>query len=245
MPRNNMTKVLINYADRAFYTAQQVNKMSGLKVAGFDRAITYGRESLDPTFRARNQAVLSETFGAGCWLWKPYIVISTLHREMSDGDILFYCDSGCRFIRSVDPVIEQCMQRSDRPILLFLLDPSYANRKYTKRDCFHYMGLDGPPYADATQALASFFVCQKTVFTVSFFEQWLRFAEDPRILTDAPNQCGLPNYPDFLEHRFDQSILSLLGRKHDIAMVPDISQYGNGYRPAELPQLIDHSRWKE
>jgi hypothetical protein len=240
-----MTKLLINYADRAYYLAQQVNKLSGLKVAGFERAITYRREHLDPRFVERNREVLSEPFGAGCWLWKPYIVVNTLHNEMSEGDVLFYCDSGCRFIGSLDAIIERCVQQADKPILLFQLDPSYSNRKYTKRDCFHYMGLDEPFYADATQTLASFFVCQKTAFTVRFFEEWLRFAEDRRILTDAPNQCGLPNYPDFFEHRYDQSILSLLGRKHGIAAIPDISQYGNTYRPVELPQLIDHSRWKE
>jgi len=79
---------------------------------------------------------------------------------------------------------------------------------------------------------------------VAFFEECLRFAQDPRILTEAPNTCGLANYPDFFEHRFDQSILSLLARKYEIAVVPDISQWGNTFRPPEIPQIIEHTRWK-
>jgi hypothetical protein len=106
------------------------------------------------------------------------------------------------------------------------------------------MGLDRPPYPDMVQTLASFFVCQKTATTVSFFEEWLRYAQDPLILTEQPNECGLPNYPDFFEHRFDQSILSLLARKYDIPTVPDILQWGNSFRPPEIPQLIAHTRWK-
>ena len=107
------------------------------------------------------------------------------------------------------------------------------------------MDMDVPPYPDMTHILASFFVCRKNSFTLAFFEEWLRYAQDPRILTEAPNTCGLPNYPEFFEHRFDQSILSLLGRKHQIATVPDISQWGNAFRPPEILQVIEHTRWKE
>jgi len=239
-----MATLLINYADGGYYKAQKLNSRTGLTVGGLDRAIQFGRQHLDSAFLQRNSDIFGRRVGAGRWLWKPYIVVQALRRAMADGDVLFYADSGCHFVSSVSPVVALCLQQP-KPILLFTLHPSHTNQKYTKRDCFHFMDMDRPPYPEMTHILASFFVCQKTDFTLAFFEEWLRLAEDPRILTEAPNICGLPNYPDFFEHRFDQSILSLLARKHEIATIPDISQWGNSFRPAEIPQIIEHTRWNK
>ena len=33
---------------------------------------------------------------------------------------------------------------------------------------------------------------------------------------DGPNACGLPNRPDFVDHRHDQSVLTNLVVKHDV-----------------------------
>src|SRR5260221_11246911 len=57
------------------------------------------------------------------------------------------------------------------------------------------MEMDRQPYLDMPLIVSGYFVCRKTPFTVAFFEEWLALAEDMRLLTDAPNSCGLPNYP--------------------------------------------------
>jgi hypothetical protein len=239
-----MATLLINYADHGYTEAQKLNTATGLLIGGLDRAVSYSRKDLDAEFSAKNREILEKPIGAGNWLWKPYVVMKALREEMSEGDILFYADSGAHFMRRVAPAIELCLKHDDKPILLFTLDPNYTNSRLIKRDCFYYMGLDRPPYPNLTAILASFVLCQKTPFTMRFFEEWLTYAQDRRIIADGPNECGLPNYPDFFEHRYDQAILSLLGRKHGIATVPDISQWGNTYRPAEIPQIVAQTRWK-
>ena len=239
-----MTTLLVNYADREFLKAQKLNTETGLRTGRLDRAISYRRKDLDAEFLARNQSILAEPMGAGNWLWKPYVIRKALCEEMSDGDMLFYADSGSHFMKSAKPVIELCLENKDKPILLFTLHPEHKNGFLIKRDCFHYMHMDREPYVQMTMILASFIVCQKTPFTLSFIDEWLDYAQDPRILGSRPNQCGLPDYPGFFEHRYDQAILSLLGRKHDIATVPDISQWGNAFRPREIPQIMQHTRWR-
>lgn len=232
-----MKTLLINYADRGFSRSQKLNTESGLKIGGFDRVFEFGSQHLSPGFCSRNRHILDARAGAGWWIWKPYIVLQALHHVL-EGDIVFYCDCDAQFIRPVAPVIEFCLRNADLPILLFRLDPTYTNRRFTKRDCFILMGLDSPPYAGAVQTLSGYFVCRKTLFTLEFVEEWLRFAEDERILTAMPNECGLPDYPDFFQHRADQSILSLLGCKYHIPSLGDISQWGNSYREAHIPQII-------
>ena len=47
-------------------------------------------------------------------------------------------------------------------------------------------------------------------------DEWLRCARDERLITDAPNRCGLPNHPAFRAHRHDQSIFSLRCKKRRV-----------------------------
>jgi hypothetical protein len=243
--RFSMATVFINYADKEFLRAQMLGVTAAREIGGFDRAFPMGRRNLDAQFAARNQAILNEPRGAGYWLWKPYIVQLALNEATADDDVLFYADAGCHFVANAAPVIALCREQpADKAMLLFTLEPHHTNRIWTKRDCFHYMGLDAAPYADATQTAGTFLVCRKTDAARAFVAEWLAYAEDRRILTDAPNECGLPDYPEFQAHRHDQSILSLLAVKHGIATVPDISQWGNGRRPAAIPQLVAHTRWR-
>lgn len=240
-----MRRVLLNYADGAFTTAQKYNGRTGLETGGFDGVAMMGRQRIDAAFASRNCHVLDQPRGAGYWLWKPYFIDRLLREDLKDGDILFYSDSGAHFVHSVDPLIEICRQRRDLPILLFTLGDDHRNGVWTKRDCFHYMGLDRPDVVEASQIMGSFILCERGPETMDFVAQWLRLSQDARLITDAPNECGLPNYPEFRDHRHDQSILSLLGRRHRVTTIPDISQWGDGSRPPEIPRIMEHTRWRD
>ena len=51
---------------------------------------------------------------------------------------------------------------------------------------------------------------------------------------DIPNVCGVDNFPDFREHRHDQSVLSLLSVKHKLEIFRDPSQYGKYLKMPEF-----------
>jgi hypothetical protein len=235
-----MKKYLINYAHLRYYESQKKNTASGMEVGGFDRAISYKIHDLDDAFRKRNHDILQQKRGAGYWLWKPYIVCKALGNT-DLGDWLFYCDSGAHFLRSIDVLIRHCEER-DGDLLLFHHGRTLTQQKWTKRDCFHYMGADFPEMLNLPQLNAAFLLCRKTDFTVHFFNQWLHHCQDARILTDAPNVCGLENYPGFVDHRHDQSVLSLLGYMYGALLLPNISQQGNNLRAKSIPQIIQHTR---
>lgn len=234
-------KTLINYANNRYYHAQKINSETGKQIAGFDEVISYNVNNIDSEFYQKNSNILNRKRGAGYWLWKPYFIVKTLH-SMEEGELLFYSDSGAHFIDKIDSVVDYCSQTKDK-ILLFGLENFHTNITWTKRDCFYYMNLDKEPYLSFNQILASFIVCIKNKNNVDFFEEWLTYSQDARIITDDPNTCGLDNYPQFKDHRHDQSILSLLGRKHNISLVDDISQWGNSTRDKNIPQIMQHTRY--
>ena len=234
-----MKKIHINYADKSYYQAQKVNSQSALDIAKVDGIIQYSRANLDDKFINKNSNILNQPRGAGYWLWKPYIINKTLDL-VDDGDIVFYTDSGSNFINPCQSLYDKVLLDKNQ-IILFELNSNHTNRNWVKRDCFYYLNLDSEDYANKVQILASFVILVKNEFTKKFVAEWLHSCEDYRVITDSPNECGLPNYNQFMDHRHDQSVLSLLGRKHNITTMPDISQFGSD-RLQELGQLINHTR---
>jgi hypothetical protein len=110
------------------------------------------------------------------------------------------------------------------------------------------MNADQKGFERTRQFLASFIVVRKSAFSIQFIEQYLQYCTNPNILTDLANVCGLPNYPDFVSHRHDQSVFSLLAKKYGLRGFRDPSQWGNSrisdYSNSDYPQILEHTRQK-
>ena len=237
-------KLLLNYANTFFRESQEKNSATGRELGGFDRILSYGPDDIDPEFRQQHHKVLAQFRGNGYWLWKPYFILRTLS-ELADGDFLFYCDAGAYFVAPIDPLIEVCL-RDQQDVIPF--DNRLLEKTWTKRDAFVLLDCDRPDITDSTQRLASFMLLRKSTFTMQFVREWLAAAEDPRLLTDQRNTCGQPNYREFTDHRHDQSLFSLLTKKHGLAAYRNPSQ--NALRSQDLfpnspyGQIIEHTRKK-
>lgn len=162
---------------------------------------------------------------------------------MNAGDFLFYCDSGSYFLRPIDPLIELSLKNS-QDILIF--DLTQTEKHSTKRDTFILMDCDTPKYTESPQRLGGFQLWKKTKKSLNFLDEYLYYCQDERIITDLDNQCGKPNYPGFRYHRHDQSILSLLSKKHNLTAYRDPSQFGNSlkalYPNSPYEQIIHLTR---
>ena len=82
--------------------------------------------------------------------------------------------------------------------------------QWTKRDALLLLDADRPSITRRPLVQATWSLWRKTPAAIDFVGRWLAACTEPRILTDIPNTLGQPNYPDFQDHRHDQSILSLL-----------------------------------
>ena len=205
-------KILINYATPEFAHSRRIQTATAYAVGGFDKVIEYSPEDLDEEFRRKNEHILKHKKGGGYWLWKPYIIKKTL-AEMGGGDFLFYADAGSLFVGPIEPLIELMRQRN-QDVLPFQLP--HLEGHWTKRDAFILMDSDTAQYTDTKQLRASFSLWNKTTSSMKLADEWLSYAQDERIITDIPNQSDKDNYPGFQEHRHDQSIWSLLCKKHQL-----------------------------
>ncbi|PON13901.1 hypothetical protein C2W62_31935 [Candidatus Entotheonella serta] len=131
---------------------------------------------------------------------------------------MFYCDSGAYFIKSVIPLIELC-QEKEQDIIPFEI--RLQEKFWTKRDAFILMDCDRPEYTDSFQRIGIYSLWRKTDFSTRVVDEWLTYAQDARIITDMPNQCGQPYYPGYRDHRHDQSIFSLLSKQYQLEAYRD------------------------
>ena len=221
-----MKKYLINFATPNFYKGQRKLNRSALKF-GVDECISFNFNKLKKTnFYRENKEILDQERGSGFWLWKPHIIFETL-KKVNNGDIVIYCDSGVEVIADIRPLINICCSIDG---LMFFQIHDHTNKKWTKRDCFVLMDADSEEYYNAKQVVASYHLYKKNKKNLEFVEQWLSYCKYPRILTDMLNTCGLENFPELIDHRHDQSILSILTKKYGFEIYRDPSQFGNRFK---------------
>lgn len=136
IPQSNHTRIAITYADRGYNRSSIRNCYTAKTVGGFDGCMIWRRHMLDSQFVNENRGTLDQSRGAGFWLWKPYIILKTLH-SVKDGDYVMYADAGSYYVADVDP-LTRLMEKEKQDILLFRL--KYFERTWTKRDTFILSG---------------------------------------------------------------------------------------------------------
>ncbi|KRF18679.1 hypothetical protein [Paenibacillus sp. Soil787] len=212
-------KYLVSYASPEFDPYRNRLNASAL-VFGIDRVISYRpSDILGTEFYRNNKKILDQPKGAGYWIWKPYVILDAMLTKAEEGAVIVYSDADSEFYNDLHPLFTICEAQGGT---LLFKTMSFLNRSWTKRDCFILMGCDTPEYWDAEQIWAGFSIFINNERSRSLIKEWLHYCMNEHIITDSNNCCGLDNFPDFIDHRFDQSVLSLLAVKNRINVFKDL-----------------------
>ena len=215
-------KILINYADNRYKKTQQFNTWTGKVIGNFDKVYSFGPDDIDKEFKNTNSKIFNEKRGNGLWLWKPYFIYKVLC-ESKEGDIIFYCDSGAFFIRKIDRLIESMNINEN----IWVSDIPLIESCFTKPECFKIMNCEDKSIKNSNQIQATFLLIRCCDESKQFVKEWLDYCMDYELLSPKgelkTSTCVGDN---FLVHREDQSILSLLCKKKGIIPHLDPSQRG-------------------
>jgi hypothetical protein len=211
---------LLTFASESFVPQQQTLNESAL-AAGVTECIAWTPTLLSATeFYRAHRDILDAKRGSGYWLWKPYLIRHELERAKT-GDFVLYYDVGRawlphRIAQPLAPLLDWC-ERQNSGLLPGVYVPEYGpNRKWTKRECFVLMGCDAPTYWDHPQIQATYSLWQKSEQAAALLDEWLKWCTTPGVLSDAMTLPHVRNFPDFVDHRHDQSVLTNLVIKHGI-----------------------------
>ena len=188
-----------------------VNQAKSLDL--FHNIFSYTLDDLknDSDFWSQHSSfILNNNRGCGYWIWKPYLIHKTL-QSLNDGDYFLYLDSGSELLltekSSLLSYIEEYVNKYDLFASYF---NSYATDiNFNKMDLIHHFNIPTDSsllFQPQIQATFLFFKITPSIRTL--IQNWLSFISNYHLFDDTPSV--IPNFHYFIEHRHDQSVLSLL-----------------------------------
>ena len=181
--------------------------------------------------------------GSGFWAWKPFVIDAKL-RELPDDDLVFYCDVGRRYpfkqlSESIAPFLEWMTANHQDFMPGLCISWKGPMSMWTKRDAFALTGIDYTGAHQATPIQASFSIWRTCAASRAFATEWLETASRRELISDDPSICGIPELPDFHDHRHDQSLLTLCCLKHGIKGL----DLGDKMPPIDTQHPSEITRW--
>jgi hypothetical protein len=232
---------LLTFASGPFLTQQSALNKSA-PAGGVTECVAWTQSELKTTeFYRDYRDILDAGRGCGYWLWKPYLIRRELEL-LKSGDFLIYYDVGRpwmphRISRPLSPLLDWC-ERQNAGMLPGVYVPEHGpNTKWIKRECFVLMECDQPAYWHHPQVQATYSVWQRTDQSLTLVDEWLKWCTTPGILTDDVALAHVRNFPDFVDHRHDQAVITNLVIKHGIKCYgsPDVELPG----AKDIDNLVD------
>ena len=221
---------VINYADGEPYESfRKINTRTAYRFGKADKVIEYSTSDVSEEFRAKNANIFAYKRGAGLWLWKPYLIHKALS-QLEEGDWLFYSDAGVTFINNLHH-LTQCASNNNLDI--FTVEQPTLCRQFTKRECYIELGIDDH---DENQALG-LILLRKSNKSMRFIQEWLDLCQREELISPKYFRLDVKEWSDFVAHREDQSLLSLLRDKWGLPAFRDPSDYG------EMPFMYATTQW--
>lgn len=216
-----MKLTVVNFADNSFKTQQRWNNFSAKLLGRADRVISYSPSDIKDYLDAHPEFFKYKK-GYGNYFWKPYIILKALD-QVSENDFLFYSDSGSVVLRNLRNLCRELISK-DKDIMVFRLP--LIEKQWTKKDCLILLDGNKPEYYNSSQVMGGFILTRKTETGKAFIKSYMKACENEQIISDMENKIE-PNFSEFLEHRHDQSVLSILAKKSNHVLIEqDLSDYG-------------------
>lgn len=209
----------ITYGDNKFKKSK-VRLLNQAIDFGFDFSKAYSFNDLSNEFVSLTSPYINYQRGGGYWIWKAFI-LHDIFTTMCEGDVVVYLDAGCQINLEGKTRFHEYLK---------ILDQNKGFLAFHLPDCFEYMytnhitldffniNNDSTIY-NSNMMVGGILMFKKNQLTTQFIEEFYSIATStPNIFTDQ-NSFSL-DYR-FIEHRHDQSILSLLRKKYDVKSIPD------------------------
>jgi len=170
--------------------------------------------------------------GYRLYSWKPFLIHAELS-GLSPNDVLVYMDAGCELNkRGIHRFDDYLSYTSRNDVLLFELQ--HPNRFWSKD---HPKLVGYPEHYFRNQLVGGVIFLKKCDRTMEFVKEYLDLcAYDNGALLKEPESNEI-QIPGFVNHRHDQSCLSICAYRHELATIPDETWFADWGRAQNYPIL--------
>ena len=235
-----MRKFFLSFADSRMARALDRVRIQAEQMQCYDQIVVADQSYLNINFREKFKDKLRPNVrGYGYWCWKPQVILQLLD-QIEDGDIIQYTDAGCHLNKTGKERLMEYFDLADESetgILAFtavppifhdsaVALPDLTESRWCKADLFKFLNvIDDNLITHSPTIGAGIIFIKKNNRSKAIVEQWLSVIEsDFSLLDDSPSKSK--NFSEFVEHRHDQSIFSILCKQNHVALV---SCYEYGY----------------
>ena len=230
-----MTATLVTFGDSVRYagTLRRI-ETAAREFPGFARVYAWNESDLAEDFRQDHaNFIATHPRGYGYWIWKPQVILQAMER-VPLGEYIVYADAGSAFKTTPAAMHRfqdylQMAETHTSDMLTFALGHPLVEGAWTKMDTVakvfpHPSGDDElKRLLLSPQIMATIIIFKNTDKTQAFVKEWRDLcackSDGYMYVTDEPSK--FQNLPIFNEHRHDQSIFSLLCKKHGCQSIPD------------------------
>lgn len=234
----------ITYGDQRFKKSKK-RLTAQAKLFDFDYVKAFGFNDISADYIIKTEPFIRSIKGGGFWLWKPYIFHKTFH-IMKDGDVLLYLDAGFelnikgrkRFFEYID------LLDNNKGVLSFYL-PGLKEKQYTNNEVFRYFEMEfSNTIYDSFQMVGGCILLRKNELSKKLIDDFFDVAvKRPDLFSDVHNDQT--KREDFISHRHDQSVFSVLRKKYGLPSIED-ETYNNDFSLIqEYPFLAKRIRDKK
>ena len=179
------------------------------------QTIIFPKKKIDIGFYRRFKSIFDKPRGGGYWLWKPYIIFFQLNK-LAENDVLFYLDSKYYFVENFESLYLDKLSQSD--IVVWKNKPNedvtYL-KNYCKMDVIRKYKMGDLVFNKSCESCwGGAIVIKKTKLSLQIIKEWLQMCCFENDITDTPSVS--PNLKTYIEHRHDQSLLSIVLHKYNI-----------------------------
>ena len=228
---------LITYATKNFKKQSISLGISALH-NGFDAFKRFDLGSIDLTFFGSNSETFKFARGGGYWLWKPYIIAAFLN-ESTETEVVCYVDSGVRLLAIGDTLKDLV---NDDKIHVWK-ESNGSIEQWTEPSVLEKLDIRGVN-KELPIIWAGAIISRNTEIFKWITNEWLTLAQNPELLRPESLE-GYLKSDDFIWHRHDQSLLSILVSKypehftvHSKDLGPDMNLIFDRHRNFKIRTLL-------
>jgi hypothetical protein len=209
--------IYATYADGAFVRNFRTNAFFARHFMGADETRLFTRAELEASpLYAPHRSIFDAKRGAGYWAWKPWAILEAL-KAAQPGDVVLYQDCGrrLRYWSWLRPR-ELLAVAAERGFVAGVLSPQHGpNRRWNSAQCLEIMGCSDPWFLDqpVTEAVVSVWPVSER--SMVFVSKWLEYCLKPDAIRDVAPEEIVHQAQGFVQHRYDQAILTNLVLKLD------------------------------
>lgn len=230
----------VTFATPAFRIRQCILNLSAKWFGQADHIHAWTKSKLEADgFPRRHPELFPNSTGFGWYAWKPYIILKALEMA-NEGDLVIYQDTGRREPVLISKPLSQwylVLNQHRYNCIAGVLIPEWGeNRIWTKRSAFETLGLTGDLYEKSPQVQASWSVWRKCAQTEAFIRKWSLLCQDLELVGGTLLNGREGEVNGFQEHRWDQSLLTLLALKNHLPCL----NLSNRIAPDNNSKIIDN-----